>query len=358
MRIAIDATPLYSQHKYRGIGVYTRELISSLQKYEKDNSYNFFVRGKKIPKNMDLIHYPYFDPFFLTLPLWKPHPTVVTVHDLVPIVYPDKFDRGIRGEFKWRIQRMSLSRVNHIIVDSRSSRNDVMRFIDYPNEKISIIYLAPPDNFKPMINVTVRNKILDKYKLSDNFILYVGDVNWNKNVPGLLNGFSRLLKLTKNKVTLVLVGKAFLDDTIDEVRTINQTLGQYHLSDMVIKLGYVPDSDLIGMYSAGSACVQPSFAEGFGLTALEAMACGCPVVISNRSSLSEIAGPAIRIDPEDHEGLAKGLYQVLNLSPASRKKLSEASIAWARRFSWRKVARQTAAVYKRFLQRQLTYLKY
>ena len=96
MNIAINTLPLSTEHRMRGTGVYTKNLIDALQKYEKKLSYTFFTRVTDIPKNTDLVHYPFFDPFFLTLPFPKPFPTVVTVHDLIPLVFPDKFPAGIQ----------------------------------------------------------------------------------------------------------------------------------------------------------------------------------------------------------------------------------------------------------------------
>src|SRR5258706_5833567 len=102
MNIAIDITPLETGHSGRGVGIYTKNLIESLQKYEKKHTYILFTPKQGVPKNTDIVHYPYFDPFFLTLPLIKTKPSVVTVHDLIPLVFPEKFPPGIRGYMKWQ----------------------------------------------------------------------------------------------------------------------------------------------------------------------------------------------------------------------------------------------------------------
>src|SRR3989337_317910 len=115
MKIAIDISPLHSDHRVRGVGFYLEHLKNSLTKYFPKNDYVFFERGDKLPEDLDLIHFPYFEPFFLALPLYKKYKTVVTVHDLTPIVFSDAFPRGIKGEVKWQMQRHSLKKANAII---------------------------------------------------------------------------------------------------------------------------------------------------------------------------------------------------------------------------------------------------
>src|SRR5258706_7275203 len=108
MHIAIDTSPLANGHKFRGVGSYTQSLIDALQKYEGEHQYSFFT-GNAVFKDVDIVHYPYFDPFFLTLPFKKTKPTIVTVHDLIPLLYPDKFPPGLRGKVKWYIQQRLLT---------------------------------------------------------------------------------------------------------------------------------------------------------------------------------------------------------------------------------------------------------
>ena len=124
MKIAIDITPLESAHRARGVGVYTKNLIDALETYGKQHTYLYFTGHQLVPPDADVVHYPYFDPFFLTLPLVKPKPTVVTVHDLIPLVFPYKFPAGIRGNIKWQVQKLSLHGAKRIIADSNSSKND------------------------------------------------------------------------------------------------------------------------------------------------------------------------------------------------------------------------------------------
>src|SRR6266498_267897 len=101
MKIAIDVSPLQTGHKVRGVGFYLKHLKKSLLHYYPENQYIFFSHGAKLDKTIDVVHYPYFDPFFLTLPILKKHKIVVTVHDLTPLVFPQHFPAGLKGKFKW-----------------------------------------------------------------------------------------------------------------------------------------------------------------------------------------------------------------------------------------------------------------
>lgn len=341
MHIAIDTTPLESGHQVRGIGSYTQLLIEALQKYEKSHSYSFFTRKQKVPKNVDLVHYPYFDPFFLTLPLIKRYPVVVTVHDLIPLSYPSHFPKGIRGNLKWIIQKFSLAGARRVITDSIASRQDIRRITGIASDRIDVVYLAPSDTFQPVRDFALLSRITAKYGLPETFILYVGDVNWNKNIIGMLKAFREL-----EAVTLVLVGKAFTDEALSETREINKMIGSLRSAKDILKLGFVPDEELAALYSLADMYVQPSFAEGFGLPILEAMACGCPVVAARGSSLSEISGPAISVNSTDPQDIAEGIRHVLLFSPAQRKSLIAQEADWVRSFSWEKVAHETVRSYE------------
>lgn len=353
MKIAIDISPLSNAHKIRGTGVYTRLLIEALQRYENQHTYYFITRGYKVPDNVDIVHYPYFDPFFLTLPLYKPFPTVVTVHDLIPLVFPDKFPAGLRGNVKWQVQKISLNGVSRIIADSENSKKDIVSIVGINAQKVDVVYLAPPEVFRVILNKTQLDLIQKKYRLPERFILYVGDVNWNKNVERLMRAFAFLLRTVFLKgqsfrdMKLVLVGKAFFDATLKETQQINSFIDKAGLNEAVIKIGGVSMEDLVAIYNLASVYAQPSLYEGFGLPVLEAMASGCVVVTSGASSLSEIAGPAIRIDPYIIESMQKGIVKALALPQKEHEYLVKDQLEWVKRFSWEKVARDTVAAYKK-----------
>lgn len=348
MRIAIDITPLETGDKDRGVGTYTKLLIEALQTYENKYSYHFFTRVQNVPENVDLIHYPFFDPFFLTLPVIKSRPTVVTAHDLIPLVFPEHFPAGFRGTLKWQIQRFSLGSAARVITDSDTSKADIIRITGISPDNVDVVRLAPASGFRAVTDKALLRAVAAKYKLPDRFILYVGDINWNKNILGMLAAFQ---KLNTRKVKLVLVGKAFTERSpeADAIRASIDTLG---VRDQVIMPGFVHFDDLPAFYSLASVYVQPSCYEGFGLPVLEAMASGCPVISSRSPGLLEIAGPAIMVDPNNHGDLAVRLREVLAMSAARRLKLIRDGTLWARRFSWETVAHQTVQSYEKSVSRE------
>jgi glycosyltransferase involved in cell wall biosynthesis len=355
MKVAIDISPLKSGHAGRGIGTYTDLLIKSLQKYETSNSYNLFTRGQIVPKEVDLIHIPYFDPFLLTLPFIRNKPIVVTVHDLIPIHYLKEFPRGIRGEFKWQIQKLLLKQSDQIITDSKASRKDIVNIIGIDPELISSIYLAPSDEYFQVTDIKEQNFVRKKYKLPESYILYVGDVNWNKNIPGIIKAFKKikaeLIKSNLTKYKLVLVGSAFLKSDLRETNDINVLIQKLGIENEIIKTGYVSVNDLRTIYSLAKVLVQPSFAEGFGLVPLEAMSSGCPTVVSDNSSLKEIAGPSRLCNPENSQDIADKVLEIINLSQDERNKLVLSGLAWVKSFNWQKIAHETTLVYEKVIAR-------
>ena len=355
MNIAFDISPLKGDradsHKVRGSGFYVENLKKALEQYDNSNKYTFFARGDKLPKNIDLVHYPYFEPFFLTLPFKKLVPTVVTVHDLTPLVFPEHFPAGIKGNIKWQIQKKSLLGCQAIVTDSENSKKDIGRFTNIPGEKIHVVYLAPAPEFKKLPARQASpgeagGEIKQKYHLPDIFVLYVGDVTWNKNLPKLLQAIKTI------NIPLVMVGKALVEDNFDKNNRWNQDLikvqEECRRNKKILRLGFVPEDDLAKIYNQAHVLTMPSLYEGFGLPVLEALACGCPVITSRNSSLKEISGEsAIYIDPENIDNITSRTSQILNLKRESDeyKKLQQAGMSWVAKFSWEKTAKETINIY-------------
>lgn len=346
MKVLIDTSPLTSGHKYRGIGVYTERLVEALKAREDENEY-IFSRSEKVPKDVDLVHYPWFDLFRLTLPLEKPYPTVVTVHDVIPLLFPQHFPKGVRGWTKFRVQKFSLSSAKAVITDSQNSKNDIVRTLSFPADRVFVVPLAPGPKFKKLKKGKWEGSIKKKYKLPEKFALYVGDVNWNKNVVGLVKAAKKV------KIPVVIVGKQAAEKDFD--RTHPENRPQVELQELVDEdvalTGFVPEGDLVKIYNLASVYVQPSYYEGFGLPALEAMASGVPVVASKRTSLPEVLGKAaLFVEPNDYNKIAVGIRKVLNLSAEERERLIKKGQKQAAEYSWKKVADETVAVYHQALK--------
>lgn len=339
MKIAINLGQLNKASNSRGIGVYTRELITALgKKYISDTILTDLSRAEQ----PDVIHYPYFDPFFRTLVVTN-IPTVVTIHDLIPLRFPAHFPVGIKGKINWWYQKRAIQKVSHIITDSLSSKNDIIKIVGVDSEKISVVPLGP--NHTQKIRATLSKKIATSYSLPKKYLLYVGDINWNKNVTGLIKSFS---ELEDKSLHLILVGKVFSDKPdIPEYLTITEAIARSRKADKIIQLGFVPSHHLSVLYQLATIYVQPSWYEGFGLPILEAMKFGCPVASSDRGSLSEVGGDAVLyFDPKT--GMTEAIKKLLNSGPL-RKELSEKGIQQAKNFTWEKTAILTHAVYEKVL---------
>jgi len=351
MNVAIDTTPLSSGHAMRGVGVYTKNLIEALGRYEPKHSYSFFTRGENIPNNADIVHYPYFDPFFLTLPWQKTIPTVVTVHDLIPLVFPEHFPAGLRGRVKWYMQKIALRQSDAVITVSKCSKKDVERIVRIPEQKIHVVYSAATPGYEANISKQTQTKLKAAYHLPSHYMLYVGDVNWNKNVGGLLSAFA-LFARAKKDACLLLVGGAFKKENLPETKQIWQLIRDAHIEQNVLIPGFVSQEDLAGLYSMADCLVEPSFYEGFGLPVLEAMASGCPVVVADNSSLSEIAGPSIKVVAGDPKTITTAMEYMSKLSSSAREKLIADGILWSKKFSWEKTAHETVSVYETILAKK------
>ncbi len=343
MKIAIDISPLKTGHKVRGVGFYLQHLKDALITYFPQHEYVFFTGQEEIPPDVDLVHYPYFDPFFITLPLLEKHRRVVTVHDLIPIVFPEQFPAGIRGKLSWQLQKFNLRKSDVIITDSESSTKDVAKFTGIATSKITTVYLAAGEEFKRTESAELRTEILKKYKLPEEFVLYVGDVTWNKNLPRLVAAIKQL------DIPLVMVGKSLVQKDINTTNPWNADLVAIQKATAndkrFIKLGFVPTDDVVSLYNSATVCAFPSIYEGFGLPVLEAMQCGCPVVTTEGGSLPEVAdSAAFYVDEYSLDSIAKGIDKVFS-DKQLQKTLSSKGLIQAKQFSWKKTAEETLAAY-------------
>ena len=350
MKIAIDISPLESGHKVRGVGFYLEHLKKALLTYDSENNYVFFSGREKIDPSVDLVHYPYFDPFFLTLPFSQRHKTVVTVHDLTPLVFPRHFPAGIRGSINWNIQKHLLKKSLGVIADSQASKDDVVNIAGITTEKVDVVYLAAGEEFKKFQISNFKFQIAKKYNLPEKFVLYVGDATWNKNLPRLIMAIQEI------NLTLVMVGKALGEKDFDASHPWNKGLAEVNRlaagDKRIIRLGFVPTEDVVSLYNAATVFVMPSLYEGFGLPVLEAMQCGCPVVTTKGGSLAEVAGDAaFFVNEHEVESIANGIGEVFFTSKLQAD-LSKKGLQQARKFSWKKTAEKTVEAYEKVLSRK------
>lgn len=284
----------------------------------------------------DVAHVPYWGS-----PLRPPVPTVVTIHDLIPLLLP-AYRGSLLVRLYTRLVATAAHRANGVIVVSQATRRDIIAHLRLPPTRVWVTHEAAPTGFRRAMPAQVE-AVRGKYGLPDRFFLYLGGFDVRKNVAGLLAALARVV----NKIpsaTLVIAGRLPERDTsfAPDPRRLTHEL---EIEPHVHFTGWVEEGDKPALYTAAIAFVFPSRYEGFGLPVLEALACGVPVIASQVSSLPEIVGEAgLLIPPDDVAGLA-GAMERLWQDRALRGRLGEEALAQAARFSWRRTARQTVEVY-------------
>ncbi len=361
MKVAIDTSPISkssnSAHKVRGVGMYINFLVENLPKVDRENKY-IFVEDGKFPKDVDLIHYPYFDPFFRTLPLRSNCKFVVTVHDLTPLVFPAHFPSGIRGKINWQIQKSLLKKASMVIADSNCSKKDIERLAKVNPDKIKTVYLAADDHFKILHADSWVLETRRDFSLPEDFLLYVGDATWNKNLPGFIDA----VKKTNYKVVMVgkvwppartpgSEGKSLAEEVSNNPwnNDLKTVLKKIEGDDQFIKLGFVEDEEIVEIYNLATALILPSVYEGFGLPLLEAMQSGTPVISSLGGSLPEIGGDSVwYMQDLDSENIKLAIEKVMG-DGALRAELSSKGLEQAKKFSAKKSIEELVGVYKSIL---------
>lgn len=371
MKIGLDARGAI-WYRGTGIGTYTYQLIKNLVQVDQKNEYRFFWPGDEykdldptkdeifnsierckekfweevhIPmrvsyEGIDLYHVPQNG---IGIPSQKRCPLVVTIHDLIPYVYPETVGRGYLKIFLKEMPKI-MEQADQVITVSQHSKRDIQRIFKLPDKRISVVPEAPEDVYRPIDKRVAVEFVSKNYMIRQPYILYVGGFSPRKNVKGLINAFYDLQADLFDEYTLVIVGKEVRD--FEETALLVEALG---LTNRVTFTGFVPVSDMPYLYNAAELFVYPSFYEGFGLPPLEAMACGTPVITTNVSSMPEICeGATMLVNPHHTLSLSEAMYKVLT-NDRLREQLSRKGLARSRDFSWRKTAELTAAVYEETL---------
>lgn len=375
MKIGIDArSTQVVKEKYRGIGRYTINLINALARIDESNQYHLYINGLwpcdigtpadnfcldsgvawplfsrsrflewqvRAPADLrarkfDVFHFT----FSQNVPLLKSGHVVVTVHDLISIIFREHYRHNkLRPLFDWMWTRAT-RRADKIIAVSESTKRDIVEYLDVPENKIKVVYEAADPIYGPVAGGEVESA-KKRFKINGSYIMYVGGMDPRKNLDGLLNAYGRLPADLNCEHKLVVAGRR--DQWYPGIEKLITKLG---LRERVIFTGFVPDEMLVALYNGASVFVLPSLYEGFGLPLLEAMSCGTPVVCSNAASIPEVVGDAaLMVDPRDIDGLATAIERVLTDSEL-REGLREKGFKRAKSFSWEKTARGTLAVYE------------
>lgn len=369
MRIAIDAHSVGT-----GLGgneSYATNLIEALAEIDHTNQYtlyvtrreaverfsnrwsNFSVRSTlphtpliRIPLTLstelrrnpvDVLHVQF------TSPPFAPCPVVVSVHDLSFEHLPQTFTWRSRKQLRLTVRRSARSAAQ-VIALSDYGRQDIIEKYRLDPAMVTAIPLAASDRFEPVQAAEELQRVRQTYGIDSDYVLSVGAIQPRKNLNRLVAAYSRLRRGNpKGKLPkLVLVGKCawLYDETLKAIKELE-------LSDSVIVTGYVPEADLPALYSGAICFVYPSYFEGFGLPPLEAMQCGTPVIVGDRTSLPEVVGAAgLLVDPFDIDALAAAIEKVINDSDL-RVELSVKGLERAKLFDWRETARKTLTIYQK-----------
>lgn len=358
MNIAIDIQTTLGQKV--GMGFYVSNLVKNLQKLVPQHQYLLLHPSVKdvdlsmpqrwwwdqirVPlqmagKKIDIFHQPCF-----SAPLFWPGKTVVTVHDLILVLFPENISAPARFFFR-RWMPFTYRRANHIIADSLATKNDLLRLTNIPEEKITVIHLGVEEIYYQPVPKNQQQTIKNHYHTGQQFILDVGTIEPRKNLSFLIEVFHETIKKFNLPHNLVITGKMgwYYEGIFQQIKELG-------LIKRVIFTGYVPDKNLPALYQASELFVFPSLYEGFGLPPLEAMASGLPVISSNRSSLPEVIGAGgLLISPTDKTAWREAIGRTLTDQKLARR-LGAAGQQRSRQFTWQKCAEKTLRVYENVSQ--------
>ena len=353
MKIGIDARLTY--YRDGGISSYTRHLIRALEAIDMNNDYTIFQSRKDSKRlsewfksaplwtpahhrierlalsvelawrGLDVFHSPDFIP-----PYRAAKRQIITVHDLTFLHYPEYLTADSRAYYNKQIQA-ACSHTDHILSVSEATKRDLIEMLHIPENKITVQPHGVDENFRP----TAADSSLN---LPKEYFLHVGTIEPRKNIVGLLQAYRILLNDYPDAPPFLLVGrKGWL---FEETEAEMQGFG-----DKLIWREDISDAQLPAVYSAAIANITVSFYEGFGMPALEGMACGAVPIVSNRSSLPEVVGDVgLLVNPDDKEEIAAALSKALNDS-AWRQSESQKAIQRAKQFSWERSAQIALATY-------------
>ncbi len=328
--------PITTNNKHNVITIPYKKIFvhKDLRKtYWEQFQFNNFCNEHK----ESVVHVPYIAP-----PALKKYKLVLTVHDLAPLVFSlNQLGRkGAYDKYHTMLLKSVIKKVDYIIADSEYTKKEIIRFLNFPPVKIEVIYLAADDMYRPVKLEDYCDIIDKKYTIKKDYIFYLGDSGYRKNVSGLIYAYHNLNDTIKSKYDLVICGNAINSKFLTNLAE--------KLDNNKIKfIGYADKNDLPALYSAAHLFVFPTIYEGFGLPPLEAMQCGTPVISSVESSIPEVVGDAgILIDTASTNELTNSITKVID-NMDLHEELKEKSLQRIKLFNWEKTAKQTLEVYSK-----------
>ncbi len=370
MKIGIDCR-MYGPESTTGIGNYIKNLTSNLFLIDKKNDYILFMKdpifssfslpGKKVKKvkidfpwysfaeqtaflkillehKLDLIHFPQFN-----IPIFYPKKFIVTIHDITPKFFPGPNIKKslVRRICYHKVFNSAVKKSKKIITVSNHTKNQIVKNFNTPKDKIKVIYLGIEEKFKLISNKKQITDLMSEYGISKPFIFYVGVWRDHKNLPNLVEAFDILKNHLNLDIQMVLGGNP--DDRYPEI--IKAVEKSKNRNDIIMP-GFISENELPIFYNAAELFVLPSFCEGFGLVAIESLACGTPVASSNTTSVPEIIQDSgIYFNPENPKDIAAAIKNILTDREAYLS-LKIRGMEHVKKYSWLNCAKKTLQVYQ------------
>ena len=270
-------------------------------------------------------------------PIRPPCPTLVTIHDLIPLLLDDYASKPTARAYTWLVGR-SAKRADAVLTVSQSARNDIVQHLGIPASRVHVTYESLGAPHAPVTDADEMERVRQRYDLPPRYLFYLGGFDPRKNVPLLIRAYGRARTMRPDLAPLLVAGK--LPGPDDGWSTDPRPLiAELDLEAHVRTLDFVPDQDKPALYTLAALFLFPSRYEGFGLPPLEAMACGTPALVSNSSSLPEVVGDTVAPVPVgDERALAQAILDTLDHPPDPTILLDQAA-----RFIWQETAAKTAA---------------
>jgi glycosyltransferase involved in cell wall biosynthesis len=369
MRIALDVRKINDF----GIGTYIRNLIKHLPRVDQETEYfllcfaqdeelvrslnqhftpvrvtspNYSVREHiGIPATLRRLRVQLFHSPHYVLPMLPPCRSVVTVHDVIHLLFPQYLPSRLASHYARYMIRRALEKTELVLTVSDSSKRDLLTFFEVSPDKVVVIPNGIDSSITEGLSVQELARVKERFQIFGRTVLFVGNIKPHKNVERLIAAFAKVREDPEySDLTLIVVG-----DDISKYPSLRRTVERHRVRGHVRFFGFVPELTLVALYKTADVFAFPSLYEGFGLPPLEAMANGTPVVTSNISSLPEVVGDAaLTVDPYNIDQIAKAIGRILS-DRALRSRLIADGYERAKQFSWESSVAQVHQAYQRAL---------
>ena len=300
---------------------------------------NFLFQTYLNKNSFDLYHSPNY-----VLPFYIKTPSILTIHDLITLDYPEFCQMESVLYFKLLLSS-SVKKAVKVIAVSNKVKEDILRHFNVPEEKIEVVYLGIDNNFQKVADKLILEQVREKYQLPRDYILFVGNIEPKKNLERLIEAFVLVRKRSCLKHKLVITGKKGW-----KYKSVFKAISRLDIGHEILLTGYVPEQDLPAIYSMSSLFVFPSLYEGFGIPPLEAMACEVPVIVSDKGALPEVTGGnCFQADSYNIKDIAEKMEVLLTDERLIKNHVTKGK-KWVKQFTWERTAEKTKRIYEKAME--------